>query len=73
MRIAGAAGIFVANGVWRLTGLRAAGRIILRALGSGDETVRTPAQMEAIAKKYGLKFFKVDNAANSTNLPDLAC
>ena len=27
--------------------------------------------MEAIAKKYGLKFFKVDNAANSTNLPDL--
>jgi peptidyl-prolyl cis-trans isomerase D len=36
-----------------------------------DETVRTPAQMEAIAKKYGLKFFKVDNAANSTNLPEL--
>jgi peptidyl-prolyl cis-trans isomerase D len=36
-----------------------------------DETARTPSQMEAIAKKYGLKFFKVDNAANNASLPDL--
>jgi hypothetical protein len=45
MRIAGAVGIFVANAVWRVTGLRAAGRVLLRALGSEDETVRTLAGM----------------------------
>ena len=45
MRIAGAAGIFVVNAIWRVTGLRAAGRVLLRALGSGDETVRTLAGM----------------------------
>ena len=45
MRIVGTIGIFAVNGVWRLTGLRAAGRILLRALGSGDEAVRTLAGM----------------------------
>jgi HEAT repeat protein len=45
MRIAGAIGIFVANAIWRLTGLPAAGRVLLSALGSGDETVRTLAGM----------------------------
>jgi peptidyl-prolyl cis-trans isomerase D len=36
-----------------------------------EEMARAPSQMEAIAQKYGLKFFKVDNAANGANLPDL--
>ena len=36
-----------------------------------DETAKNPSQAEAIAKKYGLKFFKVDQAEQSTNLPDL--
>jgi peptidyl-prolyl cis-trans isomerase D len=36
-----------------------------------DETARTPSQMEAIAKKYGLRFYKVDNAESSAALPEL--
>jgi peptidyl-prolyl cis-trans isomerase D len=36
-----------------------------------DETARAPSQMEAVAKKYGLRFFKVDNAENSAALPEL--
>jgi peptidyl-prolyl cis-trans isomerase D len=36
-----------------------------------DETERNPSQAAAIAKKYGLKFFKVDQIANGAPLPDL--
>lgn len=45
MRIARAIGVFVANAIWRITGLRSAGRVLLRALGSEDETVRTLSGM----------------------------
>jgi HEAT repeat protein len=45
MRIAGAMGIFLANAIWRVTSLSVAGRVLLRALGSRDETVRTLAGM----------------------------
>jgi peptidyl-prolyl cis-trans isomerase D len=36
-----------------------------------DETARNPGQAEAIAKKYGLKFFKVDQVASTATLPEL--
>ena len=69
MRIAGAAGIFVANGVWRLTGLSAAGRILLRALGSGDETVRTLAGMFLVkAGKRSMRILK-EAIERRQNLP----
>jgi peptidyl-prolyl cis-trans isomerase D len=35
------------------------------------EIVRNPAQAEAIAKKYGLKFFKVDNFVSGGSLPEV--
>lgn len=36
-----------------------------------DQVARNPSQAEAIAKKNGLKFFKVDQAATTTALPEL--
>lgn len=36
---------FVCAGAWRVTGLRAAGHVLVRALGSKDENVRTVAGM----------------------------
>ncbi len=36
-----------------------------------NEIVRDPAQAEAIAKKYNLKYFKLDNVASGTNLPEV--
>jgi peptidyl-prolyl cis-trans isomerase D len=35
------------------------------------DVLRNPSQAAAIAAKYGLKYFKQDNAANGTPLPDL--
>jgi peptidyl-prolyl cis-trans isomerase D len=35
------------------------------------EILKTPAQAEAIAKKYGLRFFKADGVANTTALPEV--
>ncbi len=35
------------------------------------EIARTPSQAEAIAKKYSLKFFKLDNLANGATLPEI--
>jgi len=68
MLLARATWIFVSNLVWRLTSLHAAGRVLIRALGSGDENIRTIAGMvlvrggskaapllrEAIAKRENL-------------------
>lgn len=45
MVLARAVWLFVSNVVWRLGGLRAAGRVLVRALGSKDETTRTIAGM----------------------------
>jgi hypothetical protein len=45
MVLARAVWLFVSNVVWRLGGLRAAGRVLVRALGSEDETTRTIAGM----------------------------
>jgi hypothetical protein len=45
MRIVGAIAIFIANAIWRVTGLRPAGRVLVRALGSKDETIRMLAGM----------------------------
>lgn len=36
------------------------------------EIVRNPGQAEAIAKKYHLKFFKLDNFTNSDAMPELS-
>ena len=36
-----------------------------------DEIARNPSQAESIAKKYGLKFFKVDQVASGAVLPDI--
>ncbi len=36
-----------------------------------SEIARNPAQAEAIAKKYNLKFFKVDNMTSTTAMPEL--
>lgn len=36
-----------------------------------SEIARNPGQAEAIAKKYGLKFFKVDNVTTGTALPEV--
>ncbi len=36
-----------------------------------SEISRNPSQAEAIAKKYNLKFFKVDNVVSSTSLPEV--
>ncbi len=36
-----------------------------------NEILRNPSQAEIIAKKYGLKYFKIDNAANSAPLSEL--
>lgn len=36
-----------------------------------DEISRNPGQVEAIAKKYGLRFFKVDQFATSGTLPQV--
>jgi peptidyl-prolyl cis-trans isomerase D len=35
------------------------------------EISRAPSQAEAIAKKYNLKFFKVDNVVTATSLPEV--
>ncbi len=35
-----------------------------------SEIARNPGQAEAIAKKYGLKFFKLDNVTTGTALPE---
>ncbi|HEY7306524.1 MAG TPA: peptidylprolyl isomerase [Bryobacteraceae bacterium] len=35
------------------------------------EANRTPSQAEAIAKKYNLKFYKVDNFASGASLPEI--
>jgi peptidyl-prolyl cis-trans isomerase D len=35
------------------------------------EILKTPSQAEAIAKKYNLRFFKVNGATNSTSLPEV--
>jgi hypothetical protein len=45
MVLARAGWLFVSSAVWRLGGLRAAGRVLVRALGSKDETTRTIAGM----------------------------
>ena len=45
MKLAKAAGLFAVNAAWRATGLRSAGRALVRALGSDDENVRTIAGM----------------------------
>jgi HEAT repeat protein len=45
MLLARATWIFVSNLVWRLTSLGAAGRVLIRALGSGDENIRTISGM----------------------------
>ena len=44
-RIVGAIGIFIINAIWRVTGLRPAGRVLVRALGSRDEPIRMLAGM----------------------------
>ena len=36
-----------------------------------SEVAKTPAQAEAIAKKYNLKFFKVDNYVSGASLPEV--
>ena len=38
-------GLFASRAAWRVTGLKAAGRPLVRALGSSDEDVRTIAGM----------------------------
>ena len=43
MWLAKAAGLFIANAVWRLTGWLPAGRALVGALGSPNENVRTIA------------------------------
>lgn len=45
MVVARAIWLFVSNAVWRVAGLGAAGRVLVRALGSEDETTRTIAGM----------------------------
>lgn len=43
MRVAKALGLFASYALWRGTGLRPAGRVLVRALGSDDENLRTLA------------------------------
>ena len=43
MVLARAVGLFVFYAVWRVTGLRGAGLVLVRSLGSQDETTRTIA------------------------------
>lgn len=45
MDLARSAGLLLSNAVWRATGLPAAGRTLVHALGSEDESVRTIAGM----------------------------
>lgn len=45
MRVAAAARLAACRVVWRATGLRAAGRALVRAVGSRDEDLRTIAGM----------------------------
>jgi len=39
--------------------------------GAHSEIVRNPGQAEAIAKKYGLRFFKLDSVTTGTALPEV--
>lgn len=43
--LAEAAWVYTNNTLWRATGSRVAGRVLVRALGSGDATARTIAGM----------------------------
>lgn len=45
MLLARATWIFLSYLVWRVTSVRAAGRVLIRSLGSKDETIRTLAGM----------------------------
>lgn len=45
MQLAGAARLFAYKAIWRLTGLPAAGRALVRALGTDDSDLRTIAGM----------------------------
>jgi HEAT repeat protein len=45
MIVARALWLFASNIIWRVMGVRAAGRVLVRALGSKNETLRTIAGM----------------------------
>ena len=45
MELVGVAHLFVSNTIWRVTGLRSAGRALIHALSSKDETLKTIAGM----------------------------
>jgi HEAT repeat protein len=45
MRVGSAARLFATEAVWKSTGSKAAGRSLVRALGSNDENLRTMAGM----------------------------
>ena len=45
MELAGVIHLFIAHTIWRITGLRSAGRALIRALGAKDENLKTIAGM----------------------------
>jgi hypothetical protein len=53
MWLAKAVGLFIANAIWRITGWLPAGRVLVRALGSPNENLRTIAGI--LLEKAGKK------------------
>jgi hypothetical protein len=69
MVLARAVGLFVTYAVWRVAGFRSAGRLLVRALGSQDETIRTIAGILLVrAGKKSEPLFK-EALGKRENLP----
>jgi HEAT repeat protein len=69
MDLGGSARLFVANAVWRTTGLPSAGRALVEALSSPDENVRTIAGMFLVQAGRKAEPLLREALARGDNLP----
>lgn len=69
MKVGRALYLFGSRAAWKLTGLRAAGRPLVRALGSSDEDVRTIAGMFLVKAGKGAEPLLMEALAHRENVP----
>ena len=69
MKVVPALFLYVSRAVWRVTGLRATGRPLVRALGSDDEDLRTIAGMFLVKAGPSAQPLLEEALARGKNLP----
>ena len=69
MKLGRAVLLFGARAAWRVTGLKAAGRPLVRALGSSDEDVRTIAGMFLVKAGKSAESLLSEALAQRENVP----